>query len=84
MTAADTLRCRELVELATGYLEGALPASEWARVELHLARCAPCATYLAQLRQTVRWLGQMTAEAVAPHARQELRGLFRAWQRGSV
>ena len=81
--AADALRCREFVELATGYLEDALPLAKRARVERHLALCPACQTYLAQLRQTVRWLGRLAGDGVAPRARQELLGLFRAWQRGA-
>jgi anti-sigma factor RsiW len=84
MTPADGLHCRDFVELATGYQEGALPLPERARVERHLALCPPCQTYLAQLQQTVRWLGRLTAAAPPPPARQALRGLFRAWQRGAL
>jgi anti-sigma factor RsiW len=84
MTLVDALRCRDFVELATGYLENALPLPERARVELHLALCPACPIYLAQLRQTIRWLGQLAAEPPAPRTRHELHGLFHAWQHGAL
>ncbi len=84
MRSADALRCCQFVELVTGYLENALPLPERARCEAHLARCGSCATYLEQTQQTVRWLGRLGADAVAPSARQDLLGVFRAWQRGAV
>ncbi len=58
MSPASDLSCRELVELATEYLEGALGAIERARVDGHLADCPDCAEYIAQIRRTievVRW-----------------------------
>ena len=57
MTAGD-LACRELVELATEYLEDALGVLERARVDAHLAECPDCDEYVAQIRRTIeiaRW-----------------------------
>ncbi len=51
------LSCRELVELATDYLEGALPEAELARFEAHLAGCAGCEAYLEQVRATIALVG---------------------------
>jgi anti-sigma factor RsiW len=51
-TAID-MTCRELVELVTDYLEGALPARERGRFEAHVAACEACDRYLAQIRTTV-------------------------------
>ena len=55
---ADELTCRELVELVTEYLEGALGTLDRARVDGHLGDCPDCAEYVAQIRRTidvVRW-----------------------------
>ena len=49
------LECRELVELVTDYLEGALAPDERVQFELHLAVCDGCTAYLRQLRATLRW-----------------------------
>jgi predicted anti-sigma-YlaC factor YlaD len=43
-------------ELATGYMEGALPVSMRARARLHLLLCEPCRRYYDQLRRTVAML----------------------------
>jgi anti-sigma factor RsiW len=60
-SADADLSCRELVELATEFLDGALDASTLARLEAHLADCGGCERYLEQLRQTVRLAGLLLA-----------------------
>jgi anti-sigma factor RsiW len=45
--------CRELVELVTEYLEGALPDADRVLIQAHLAACEGCDRYLAQIRATV-------------------------------
>jgi anti-sigma factor RsiW len=81
---SEPLTCRELVELVTGYLERALPALARARDESHLAHCPHCRTHLAQMQQTVEWLGQASGAAVSPLTRQRLLSAFRARQWGAV
>ena len=44
------LVCRQMVELITDYLEGALPRSQRQRFEAHIAGCEHCGEYLAQVR----------------------------------
>ena len=51
--SAPRLRCREVVELLTDYLEDALPAAERARVAEHLATCPDCTAYVEQLRDEI-------------------------------
>ena len=82
VSVVDELACRELVELVTDYLEGALPPVERARFEEHLADCRHCRAYLDQMRRTIRALGALTEEALDPAARDELLRRFRAWRRG--
>ncbi len=53
------IRCRELVELVTAYLDGVLPAQERERVDLHLAGCDGCTAYLVQIRATIAVLGRV-------------------------
>jgi anti-sigma factor RsiW len=50
------IRCQELVELVTAYLDGVLPAQERERVDLHLAGCDGCDAYMQQLRATITLL----------------------------
>ena len=50
---ATDLTCRELVELVTDYLEGALRAGERERFEAHVAACEGCRDHIEQVRITV-------------------------------
>jgi anti-sigma factor RsiW len=78
--ATDDLTCRELVELVTDYLEGALSADEHERFERHLRSCVVCPRYLDQLRTTVRVLGRLSENDVPEPARGALLSAFRAWR----
>ena len=75
------MACRELVELVTDYLEDRLPPDDRARFEAHLADCSYCETYLEQMRQTIRLLGRLPEESLAPQARDALLAAFRGWSR---
>ena len=82
MSVTEALSCKELVELVTDYLEGTLPAIEGARFERHIAGCEHCTRYLDQMRITIRTMGQITEENIAPAARDELLAAFRGWRAG--
>jgi anti-sigma factor RsiW len=74
------LRCHEVVELVTNYLEGALPPEQAARVESHLSDCDGCTAYVEQMRQTIRLTGRVSQEQVSPEAREALLNAFRSWR----
>ena len=76
------LTCRELVEIVTDYLEGALEPDERARVEHHLSGCEGCTNYLSQMRETVRLTGRLREQDLEPAARETLLDAFRDWRRG--
>lgn len=57
------LSCKEITELATGYLEGDLTRRERLRVRLHLWMCGNCRRYLEQMRKVVAMLKRLPAEA---------------------
>lgn len=76
MTPRD-VACIELVELLTDYLEGALPPDEVAAVEAHLDLCAPCRTYLAQMRATIAALGSVPVDTLSDRAYDDLLEAFR-------
>jgi anti-sigma factor RsiW len=80
-TGESELSCRELVELVTDYLEGALAARERARFEEHLVYCPGCAYHLAQVRDTIRVAGSLREEHLSEEARSALLGAFRDWHR---
>jgi anti-sigma factor RsiW len=83
MSDPGELTCQEFVELVTDYLEGALSHAEAQRFEAHLADCHPCVEYLAQMRETIRAVGQLREEHVPPAARDELLRAFRDWKRSA-
>jgi anti-sigma factor RsiW len=74
------LTCKELVELVTDYLEGALAADERRRFDEHLASCPYCRIYLEQMRQTVRAAGHLPDGSISPEALDALLAHFRRWR----
>jgi anti-sigma factor RsiW len=80
--APEYLTCREMVELVTEYLEGAMPPELRAVFEAHLAVCPGCSAYLQQMRQTVALLGTIPEESVPSEAMGELIAAFRSWRAG--
>ena len=81
---ADTaLTCRELVEIVTDYLEGAMLEPDRSRFESHLAECTGCQAYLGQMRRTIELTGRLPEESIPPGARDRLLEVFRDWRRGS-
>jgi anti-sigma factor RsiW len=80
-STVEALSCRELVELVTAYLEGALAPEDAARFEQHISGCDGCSAYLEQMRATIRLAGRLTPEAVPPEAERALLSAFRSWTR---
>jgi anti-sigma factor RsiW len=76
----EQLSCRELVELVTDYLEGALSAEERARFDVHIGICDGCQVYLEQMRQTIEQLGHLPEEALPADAERKLLEAFRGWR----
>ena len=72
------LRCDELVELVTPYLEGELTPAEAAWVDHHLAQCPGCDAYMDQMRRTIALAGRLTPEAVPEESVDRLLAVFRA------
>ena len=60
------LRCKELTELVTDYLEGQLPPAQRVSVSLHLSSCQHCRAYLSQMKSLVKLLRQLPAESGPP------------------
>ena len=75
------LTCRELVELVTDYLEGALDDDTVRRFDEHLALCPGCVTYLDQMRETASRLGTIPVESVSGEMRASLLSAFRDFRR---
>ncbi len=84
MSQNEEMTCRELVELVTAYVEGVLPSAERQRFEDHLTDCPYCRTYLDQMRTTIRLLGTLREDTIAPDARDTLLARFRDWKGTTV
>ncbi len=51
------LKCRDMAELVTPYLDNALPPRTRLAARWHLLLCAACRRYVEQMRRTIRFLG---------------------------
>ena len=74
------MKCREMVELMTDYLEDALSARDKARFEEHIAGCDGCSAYLEQMRTTMRLAGRIPDEPIPQRLQDELLRVFRSWK----
>lgn len=74
------MKCRDVVELMTDYLEGALSEVDRARFEDHIAGCDGCRAYLEQLRTARKVAGRLASEAVPESLESELLDAFRDWR----
>ena len=80
---SNELSCQQMIEVVTGYLEDALAPGERQRFEHHLSYCAGCATYVDQMRETIRQTGMVPREESLPPAlREQILAQFRTWKRG--
>jgi anti-sigma factor RsiW len=75
------LRCIEVVELVSDYLDGELDAETRRRVEHHLGLCPACRVYVEQVRETVQALGGLPPGALPEQAVSELEAAFREFAR---
>ena len=71
------MTCKELVELVTAYLEGALDADAHALFDAHLVYCDGCRNYLEQFRATVRTIGKIQDYDLDPTFRSRLLDAFK-------
>jgi anti-sigma factor RsiW len=76
------LTCKELVELVTDYLEGALSRRDRKRFEKHIDGCTNCSEYVAQFRETIRLTGTLREQDIAKETADELLRVFAAWKHG--
>ena len=79
MRYSHELRCQELIELITAYLEGTMVPAARMCFEQHLARCEGCSHYLTELHKTLKIAGTLTEEWITPAAKAQLLAAFRDW-----
>ncbi|MFI5273584.1 MAG: anti-sigma factor family protein [Ktedonobacterales bacterium] len=80
MVTPEALSCKELVELVTGYFDGALSPAETEHFEQHMAACGACRNYLAQMRQTIRLVGTLAEDAIPSEIFATFLRTFRDWK----
>jgi anti-sigma factor RsiW len=71
------LQCREVVEVLTDYLDGALPPADRVALEQHLLFCQPCAVFLEQLRASIALTGRIEEEDVPEEVLDRMSQMFR-------
>ncbi len=75
------LSCKELTQLITEYLEGVLSSTDRERFESHLSRCPGCITYIEQMQETVKQLGNMPSVEIPSNLESSIVDAFRAWKK---
>lgn len=75
------ISCREVVELVTAYLDGALTPEQLERMEAHLRHCPACVEYVEQIRSTARIAAVAAVELELRPDRGALLEAFRALKR---
>ena len=84
MDGPADIRCHEIVELVTDYLEDALDEASRTRFELHIVVCRGCANYLDQMRATGDVVGESADEEPDAEQLEELLDAFRGWHRRTL
>ena len=80
MSEREGLTCREVVELVSAYLDGALPGDLRSAVEAHVNGCDGCRIVLDEFRDTIRMTGMLTEAQLTDAQRATLLEAFRGWQ----
>jgi predicted anti-sigma-YlaC factor YlaD len=73
--------CREVVELASDYLEGAMTVRQMTAFELHLNFCDGCSTFVDQIRTTAAMALGVTEDRIPDDLKAKLLDAFRDWKR---
>ncbi|ACL58546.1 anti-sigma factor family protein [Methylobacterium nodulans] len=66
------MRCRDVAERAGALIDGEAGFATRMRLRLHLAACAPCRRFVAQLRATQRLLRGAAPPALDPEREEAL------------
>ncbi len=74
------LSCKEITQLVTEYVEGALSLRDRLRFQLHIGMCRHCRAYLRQMKLTARTLGHLPAPELPPEIEAELLARFESWK----
>ena len=73
--------CKEVVGLASEYLEGTMGSDEATAFEVHLNFCDGCFRFVDQLRETAATAGALPEEQISDELKARLVLAFRDWKR---
>lgn len=79
MTGAEEVKCEELVELVTDYLESVLEPAEVARIHKHLTVCDSCESYLSQVCVAIRVTSSLPSEEMTREAEEDILRIHQRW-----
>ena len=71
--------CREVVELVSEYLEGAMTPEQMTRFELHLNLCDGCFSFVEQVRTTAAIAGRLSEDQIPDEMKAKLLATFSEW-----
>jgi anti-sigma factor RsiW len=74
------LSCREITELVTDYVEGALSFTDRLRFQMHIGMCRHCRAYLRQMKLSAKTLGYLPEPELPPELENELLRRFEGWK----
>ena len=80
---AKVLRCRDMSELASEYLDHRLPLHRRLAVRLHLSICTACTNYYAQMRKTIALLRGLPSSPPPAETEERVLAALRSPQGGS-
>jgi len=81
MNAIRELRCQEIVELVTEFLEGTMDEPLRVAFAAHLAKCDGCTRYVAQIEATIRLAGSIEPDELSAEFQAGLLAAFRDFAR---
>ena len=84
MDGPADIRCHEIVELVTAYLEGSLDDASRTRFEMHVMVCRGCELYLDQMRTTAELAGEVRVDEPEGEQLDALLDAFRGWHRRTL
>jgi Putative zinc-finger len=69
--------CKEIVDLASEYIEGGMTPSQMTQFELHLNLCEGCVAFVDQIRATATMAGRLSEEDIPEETKVKLLEAFR-------
>jgi RNA polymerase sigma-70 factor (ECF subfamily) len=72
------MRCRQLFELLSEFIDGQLDEARCREIQAHLADCPPCDAFLNTLQKTVEACQKLPCHSLPEETRRELKEMLQA------